>query len=225
MLKVIYQHSAVLLAILVLATSSVASGNSDTVASDPKTIEDAKTALENARSALESAQESLEAAQTKNEVDVKPTPKPKTKAKKKGNPGKLYKWVDEQGNVSYQDSPPPKNVKVLDSDVLKDLKSNQGKVKELKRSNAADPVLDGSQPVMVYTADNCKPCQSVVLYLTQKEVPFIERDIRDDRHARDRLAKQSKQISVPSLFIGAEIVQGSSKSQISAALRKAGYLK
>ena len=29
------------------------------------------------------------------------------------NAGKLYKWVDAQGNVSYQDQPPPKGSKIL----------------------------------------------------------------------------------------------------------------
>lgn len=223
MAKVIYQYSTTLLAVIILALSSVVVGSEGADATASKTIEDAKTALQNAKSALQSAQDSLESAQTNKVIATNPS----QKAPRKNNTHseKLYKWVDEQGSISYQDSPPPKNAKVLDSDVLKDLNPKQEKVQELTRTSISAPISDGSQPVMVYTADNCKPCQSVVLYLTQKQVPFIERDIRDDRRARGRLAKESKQISVPSLFIGSDIVQGSSKAQISAALKKAGYLK
>lgn len=189
---------------------------------EDQSIEQARSALNEAKSALENAQNTLDAARQKQEV--KTTPKIQTASKPQGS-AQLYKWVDEDGNISYQDSPPPKDVKVLDSDVLKDLSGGQQPVKELRRAGEPELVLDGSQPVMVYTADNCKPCQSVVLFLTQKQVPFIERDIREDRKARERLSNLSKQISVPSLFIGKQIVQGHSKPMITRALKEAGYLK
>ncbi len=184
------------------------------------TIEQAKSALEEAKEALESAQISLNEAQGTT-AEPKPTPV-KTAA---NSDGRLYKWVDENGKISYQDSPPPKNVKVINADLLKDKKVGSEQVKELRRANQAKPDNSGTQPVMVYTADNCKPCQSVVLFLTQKQVPFIERDIRTDRRARERLSNLSKQISVPSLFIGERIIQGHSKAMITRALEEAGYLK
>ena len=196
---------------------------------DDKSLEHAKAALEEAQSALQAAQNSLNTAEEA-DTSAKPKqqitqPKHTVKSERRAQVGKLYKWVDEDGNISYQDTPPPNEAKVLDSDVLKDLKTTETPVRELRRATDEGPLLDGSQPVMVYTADNCKPCQTVILFLTQKEVPFIERDIRDDRRARERLAKLSKQISVPSLFIGSRIIQGHSKPEITAALQQAGYLK
>lgn len=188
---------------------------------DSQSIEQARNALAEAKTALESAENTLTQAQ---EARNKPAPAPQVADKPKGSE-RLYKWLDEDGNISYQDSPPPKNVKVLDADVLKDTQVGSEPVQELRRSSDPEPVFDGSTPVMVYTADNCKPCQSVVLFLTQKQVPFIERDIRNDRKARDRLSRLSKQISVPSLFIGKRIVQGSSKPMITRALEEGGYLK
>lgn len=192
----------------------------DTKPAENASIEQAKSALNEAKSALETAQSTLDKAQG----EKKAIPKPQTASKPKGD-GRLYKWVDDNGKISYQDSPPPKNVKVLNSDLLKEQQAGDKEIKELRRANEPSPVLDGSVPVMVYTADNCKPCQSVVLFLTQKQVPFIERDIRSDRKARERLSNLSKQISVPSLFIGERIVQGHSKPMITRALEEAGYLK
>ncbi len=182
-------------------------------------IQEAQSALEEAKSALEEAQSTLNQAQRKKQLKKVPL-----RAEVAQN-GKLYKWVDDKGKISYQDSPPPKNSKVIDSDVLKNQQQSAQPVKELRRASDPAPILDGSVPVMVYTADNCLPCQSVVLFLTQKQVPFIERDIRSDRRARDRLSRLSKQITVPSLFIGGEIVQGHAKPPITRALKKAGYLK
>lgn len=221
---------------LVLGTASTAYSKTDTsngnsLESSPteqKSIEDAQNALDQAKSALENAQNTLNQARTKQQEASKPKisqRKIAQQSNKAKSGGRLYKWVDAQGNISYQDSPPPKDVKVLDADVLKDAEKNDKPIKELRRANEPAPVLDGSVPVMVYTADNCKPCQSVVLFLTQKQVPFIERDIRNDRKARERLSNLSKQISVPSLFIGERIIQGHSKPMITRALEEAGYLK
>lgn len=154
----------------------------------------------------------------------KDSPKLPSKISKKSN-DRLYKWVDGDGNISYQDSPPPNNVNVINSDVLESGKSKTHRISDLQRVRQATPGFDTNLPVMVYTANNCDPCQSVVLFLTQKKIPFIERDIRIDRNARDRLSKLSKQISVPSLFIGDQIVQGDSTFMITKALTKAGYMK
>lgn len=219
MVNVKYQSLSVLLLLLVCASVNFPSNGKE----DSQSIEQAKSALEQAQTALQTAQDSLEAAE-KRDLLSQPKQQP-VKPTRQAQVGKLYKWVDDDGKISYQDTPPPNKATVLDSDVLKDLKTTSAPVSELRRASDTSPLLDGSQPVMVYTADNCKPCQSVILFLTQKEVPFIERDIRDDRRARDRLAKLSKQISVPSLFIGDRIVQGNSKPEITAALQEAGYLK
>ncbi len=214
----IFSAAKLITALLLSSASLSLHAQSD---DNAQNIEQAKNALEQAKSALETAQNTLSEAQKE---QAKPAPKPKTASKPEGD-GRLYKWVDESGKISYQDSPPPKDVKVLNSDVLKDAKVGVEPLKELRPATEPEPLLDGSQPVMVYTADNCKPCQQVVLFLTQKQVPFIERDIRTDRKARERLSKQSKQISVPSLFIGNKIVQGHAKPMITRALKEAGYLK
>ncbi len=212
------KHSRFLVCALVSA--GVLGGAIAQDSSEQIDLEQAKTALEEAKSALESAQDTLSKAQ---QAEEKLTPAPIVAQKPKA-PARLYKWVDENGNISYQDSPPPKTAKVINSDVLKDQPKGDQPVKELRKANQPAPVFDGDSPVMVYTADNCKPCQSVVLFLTQNQVPFIERDIRSDRRARDRLSKQSKQISVPSLFIGERIIQGHAKPMIRRALEEAGYL-
>ncbi len=210
------------LLVVFTALTHANSGSTTVDKAQGQTIEQAQSALNEAKNALEAAQSSLNAAREKKQDNA--ALKTQSLSQPKNNT-KLYKWVDDNGSISYQDSPPPKDVRVLDSDVLKDLPKGQQTVKELRRAGEPEPVLDGSQPVMVYTADNCKPCQSVVLFLTQKQVPFIERDIRNDRKARQRLSNLSKQISVPSLFIGKRIIQGHSKPMITRALQEAGYLK
>lgn len=207
-----------ILAISVLAGESLA-----TTKESSATLESAQEAIENAKTAIEAAEASLKEAQTKS--DDKLDDAVVVKKSESSNDSKLYKWVDKNGKVSYQNTPPPKNAQILDSDVLKGRKSSEKQVKELKPTTKSDIQYDSDSPVMVFTAEDCAPCQTVVLFLTQKQVPFIERDILEDRLARERLSSVSKQITVPSLFIGSRIIQGDSESVITAALIEAGYLK
>jgi len=60
--------------------------------------------------------------------------------------GKLYKWVDDEGNISYQDQPPPTDANVLDE-------------REVKSSGSSAPRPAGESnklPVFVYVVDDCE---------------------------------------------------------------------
>jgi len=54
---------------------------------------------------------------------------------------KLYKWVDEQGNVTYQDRPPPANASAVEE---KDIDPNEG-VTKFVRPKPTEPSSDGGR--------------------------------------------------------------------------------
>lgn len=126
---------------------------------------------------------------------------------------KLYKWVDEQGNISYQDQPPPENAKVLDE-------------KEVKGSGAASQSSDGAQkklPVFVYVVDNCPNCEGIILHLKKHGVPHVERSLKDDRVAQSKILKTSNSITAPVVFIGDKILQAPAPAELNSKLQNAGY--
>jgi len=120
---------------------------------------------------------------------------------------KLYKWVDEQGNVTYEHRPPPDNAKVLEE--------------------YSTPPEEGqetaSAPVTLYSVPQCDACDLVRLLLQKNSVPFAEKNPSQDKAAADELKEKSGQLSVPSLTIGDKLLMGYNSLAIRDELKSAGY--
>jgi len=121
---------------------------------------------------------------------------------------KLYKWVDQQGNVTYQDQPPPK-----DANVLGEYLTPSGEGGE----------QTGTAPVTLYSVANCDACDLVRLLLQKNSVPFEEKNPSQDTAAANELKEKSGQVSVPSLTIGEKLLMGYNSLAIRDELKAAGY--
>jgi glutaredoxin len=127
------------------------------------------------------------------------------------NAAKLYKWVDANGNISYQDQPPPKDAKILsEKDVV--LKQNS---KPNNNQNLPE--------VIIYTVSNCVPCDRLVRVLQENKIPHIELPLEDDRDAQKKILAKANSIIAPSIFIGKNILQGGSEENLKQQLRSVGY--
>lgn len=122
---------------------------------------------------------------------------------------KLYKWVDEQGNVSYQDSPPPSNGKII-------------KESELITSSIDADAENAPTPVIIYTIDACDSCEVLKLRLQQLEIPFEEQSLLSRDVQRSILA-QSDSLSAPTLFFNEKYVSGLTDEELISELRLGGY--
>jgi len=127
----------------------------------------------------------------------------------------LYKWVDENGNVSYQDQPPPKDLAVK-QEILKDSITNSSNL------NGSTPSPEQSNPVIVYTIDNCDPCEIVLLRLKQLGIPNQKKSLLD-RDIQARVLDLSGSISAPTIFIGDKLVSDISDKNLTTELKAAGY--
>ncbi len=129
----------------------------------------------------------------------------------------LYKWVDENGNVTYQDTPPPGNVQYEESvvDPLPEpLPEDAGRqIEEAALEN----------PVSLYTVPSCDTCDLVRLYLESNSIPFAEKDVRNNLETQAELEKLTGTLTVPTLVIGEQVIDGYSRSAIRAALASAGF--
>lgn len=76
-------------------------------------------------------------------------------------------------------------------------------------------------PVTVYTTSTCPWCVRAKQYLTQKGVPFIEKNVEHDRVAQEEMYQRSGQTGVPVLTIGNEVVVGFDKARIDRLLEAA----
>jgi len=131
---------------------------------------------------------------------------------------KLYKWVDADGNISYQDRPPPKDAKILSETDVKPSTSNDANAEvDIERVNRNRP------EVVIYSVKNCGVCDRLVTELKRSKVPHVEISIENDREAQRRILNEVGSVIMPTLFIGDKIIQPSSEAELRLELESEGY--
>ena len=132
---------------------------------------------------------------------------------------KLYKWVDERGNVSYQDRPPPEGQGKVEEKYLRDSRGGVG-------GNPAAAEAAAKSPVILYMVPTCIPCDMARTYLKQRGVPFREINVSEkNTQAQQEMIKKVGQLSVPTILIGSKVMLGYVESILSGELDQAGYPK
>lgn len=130
----------------------------------------------------------------------------------------LFKVVGPDGRVTYSDRAP-----ITDSTSARPQTFKPG------HSEAQDPGLpydlrQAAQrfPVMLYTAEECAPCDTARQFLQQRGVPFSERKLvtEDDGKALDKLGAGR---TLPGLSIGSQQLRGLNTEEWTSYLDAAGY--
>ena len=128
--------------------------------------------------------------------------------------GKLYKLVDEQGNITYSDTKP-------DSDA--------GSVEEQDASQpeSDEPAgldqLAEETPIMFYSVPECAACDMVRTYLNDSGFPFTELEVDDDYDAQQKMKTAVGNLNVPTVTVGGRTLTGFNASAMDAILDVAGY--
>ncbi len=129
---------------------------------------------------------------------------------------KLYKWVDENGNVSYHDQPPSSgNYRVEEKDI-------EGG--EQAKANGAESAAE-KYPVVLYTASGCGGCDQARAYLQRRKVPFNEINLENNPAAQQAALKKIGSLSVPTITVGDKVMKGYMESLLEGELDAAGYPK
>ena len=132
----------------------------------------------------------------------------------------LYRWVDDEGNVSHQDTPPPRGQNYEAKPISKE-GARTGKVNpEIALARAAR-----ENPVVFYSASNCESCVQMKEILTSINIPFETIEVDANRAAQNTLLELVGSIRVPTLTIGDRVLNGTNRANIEDALIKNGYPK
>lgn len=123
---------------------------------------------------------------------------------------KLYKWVDENGNVSYQDRPPPGD-------------SVQVETFSDETAAAAPESAPPDVDVVLYSIKVCDVCDLVRNLLEERGVPFEEKTADGDPEVQAELKEVSGVLSVPVLVIGEGVLKGYNRELILNELEEAGF--
>ena len=132
----------------------------------------------------------------------------------------LYKVVGPDGRVTYTDRPPVDDkarvTTIERSGAINEVPAPQELLPQQLRQAAA------RYPVVLYSANNCAPCEAGRQLLEQRGIPFTEKLVvtEEDAVAMERAVASR---SVPSLSIGTQALRGLSQQEWNAYLDAAGY--
>lgn len=134
------------------------------------------------------------------------------------NAVKLYKWVDAEGKVSYQDQPPPSG-QAFEEKSFTEQGVRNGRNPDVSRSRAIR-----ENPIVLYVANNCDSCDIVRTILEMNNAPYEQVAVDSDVEKQDELKELVGSIRVPTVTIGGEEIKQLDRKRIEDALRQNGYL-
>ena len=127
----------------------------------------------------------------------------------------VYKWVDDDGNVSYHASPPYSDGYQVEEKEFSEPESNSvdEAIQELARKH----------PVTLYYVENCSSCELARLYLRDRNIPFTEKNLKDDRKVQQEVVAKTGSLAVPVVTVGERVMNGFSQSLLEGELKQVGY--
>jgi len=72
--------------------------------------------------------------------------------------------------------------------------------------------------VTVYSTPTCPYCKRVKDYLTQKGVSFSDYNVAEDREKAKEMIDKSKQMGVPVIVVGDDVVVGFNQAKLDSLL-------
>ena len=130
----------------------------------------------------------------------------------------VYRWVDKDGKVHFSDAPPAEDAK--------DVKQKQmgGGSADDSSLPYATQIAMRRNPVTFYTGNACGDlCDSARNLLSNRGIPFSERNAEANPADGDALRKLIGELRVPVLVIGQNTLKGYEESTWQSALDSAGY--
>jgi len=122
----------------------------------------------------------------------------------------LFRWVDADGSVTYQDRPPPVEVKTASTVRLRGI---------------GGPSKKQMPPVTLYRTPDCAACDSAAQFLTSRKIPVTEVDVSTDLDNQKALKEKSGSLSVPTIVLAKKVMKGFTPSWLQSELESAGYIK
>ncbi|NQD67422.1 NrdH-redoxin [Bacillus haikouensis] len=72
--------------------------------------------------------------------------------------------------------------------------------------------------VTLYTQPECPPCEIVKLFLKESKINYSEKNIKEDKQARDHLLNELKSYSTPTITVDHKVISGFDLDSLKEAL-------
>ncbi len=145
----------------------------------------------------------------------------------------IYKWVDENGIMHFQDTPPQNATQPVSVESLPTYENDSSNFRKPVQtpgknnpgshttpSLARQSAKSGTPPkVELYVTSWCPYCKEARNFFKSRGIPFTEYDIEKDKNAARRKQQFDKRGGVPFALINGTPVHGFSKVAYERALR------
>jgi glutaredoxin len=135
--------------------------------------------------------------------------------------GELYRWVDEQGAVSYSDQPPPPSAKKVQK--LKG--KGKGNVVEVDKEPYELKQAKNLSPVTLYSSACGQYCDQATDFLKQRGIPYAAKDPSKEPEIAVELKKLTGAVDVPVIVVGGSAFKGFDAPTWNRMLDSANYPK
>jgi glutaredoxin 3 len=72
--------------------------------------------------------------------------------------------------------------------------------------------------VVIYSTPTCPYCKLAKGFLSQKGIPYIEKDVASDPALADEMFEKSGQLGVPVILVDGEVIVGFDKGYLESVL-------
>lgn len=128
----------------------------------------------------------------------------------------MYKWVDANGKVTYSDQPAPASAR---QSAKKPLAPTQNDEASLPYSLAT---VSRDHPVILYTSNQCAPCDQGRTFLKSRGIPFSEKSVATSNDM-NVLKQAGGDGRLPHVSVGRAQLTGFEAASWNSALTAAGY--
>lgn len=126
---------------------------------------------------------------------------------------KIVECEDEQGARSFQRNCPPGSKMVGERNYSTG--ANSGSTTDRKTGNIS---------ATLYLIPNCDVCQDVKDFLSARNIPVSEKNVKDNFELQEELKeKTGGDLQVPVVVIGTDVIKGYQRNTLLKALQDAGY--
>lgn len=73
--------------------------------------------------------------------------------------------------------------------------------------------------ITIYSTPTCPYCHQAKRYLSEKGVPFVDKDVATDSQAREEMITKSGQLGVPVIDVNGQIIVGFNRPKLDQLLQ------
>ena len=140
----------------------------------------------------------------------------------------LYKWVDDRGRVTYQNTPPPEDAASVErsaiSATVNEAPAEEAAVSETEEAEATEETAEEEVvSITLFTNPECTTCEDMRAYFEESEIAFEEIDISEDTDQAEEMKQKHGHNDVPTIVVGNKSITGGSVNDLQTLLKNSGF--